>query len=88
MAVGEKVNSENELLAFDKDIYSLKLHEQAMSEMCWGTRVIVTKVHGGWIYQYKSREHKQNFEGFDAHIGIVFVPYTPTKNTLSDFDLI
>jgi len=72
----EKVNNDNEILIFDKDIYLLQLHEQTTSQMCWGTRVIVTRVPGGWIYQYKSRERKQNYDGFDAHLGIVFVPYS------------
>jgi len=73
--MAENVNNGNEALVFDKDIYSLNLHEQTISEMCLGTRVVVTRVPSGWIYEYKSRERKQNSDGFDAHIGIVFVPY-------------
>lgn len=73
--MAELVNNDNETLVFDKDIYSLKIHEQTTSEMCWGTRVVVTRVPGGWIYQYKARERNQNHNGIDTPLGIVFVPY-------------
>lgn len=72
----EKTNYDNDGFIFDKDVFNLKLHESTTSEMCWGTRCVVTRVPGGWIYQYKET-HGNNYQGrTDYFPSPVFVPWS------------
>lgn len=60
----------------EKSIYDMKLNETLYQNMKWGSRKDITRVAGGWIYTFISRETHPNGNGYDAPIGCVFVPYS------------